>query len=131
MRFLLILCLLAGCGLNPRVNAPVMVPPEKRETAARHLYEAMTEGGIAVSAIRVDTRELNWNEQRRTPDNRRMLLARNLMFERIREVKRPVHEPGSWILALDAEGGTLRLRFRTDTDAVKAEAALSRLMRGE
>jgi hypothetical protein len=129
LRILLALTLVfAGCGLNPRVTAPELIVPDRRDTAARYLDEALGSSGRGVSEVHADEDVLRWNEQHWHTDKRMVLVQRELILRQVRAVSRPEKDDIGWTLYIDASGGEVVFRCRRDQDASKAEAAFKRLM---
>jgi len=120
--------LLAGCGMNPRVNAPVLTPPQSRQAAARALEDALILAGRGVSEVRVDQAALAWNERHRRADDSTVMYRRELDLRLVRQVSRPRKVEMGWQLELEAAGGRLFFAFKDDLSASRAEAAFIRLM---
>jgi hypothetical protein len=123
---ILVLALLTACAGGPYHTPPRYAPPESRTAAARQLNEAMAFGGIGYSDVNADLQSLRWTEPR-TRERRTVWLQRELMFEHIRDVGAPQRDGERWEVRIDAAGGVLRLRFKDDREAAKAESALRRL----
>jgi len=128
---LVFLLLLPACGLNPRVSAPQYELAKTRATAARFLNEALGEGGTGISEINADETTLRWHENRQLTDQRRILVPRELVLQRVSHVNRPDHDSMGWRLSVDAAGGRVTFAFRDSRNAFKAESAFKRLMRDD
>lgn len=124
---LLLLLVLCGCGLNPRTTAPVYETPESRAVAARHLNEALAQGGRGLSEVHAGLDTLKWHEMLRLTDKRQQLISRELELRQVRGVYRPERDSVGWRLTVDATGGRVVFLFKDSTNAAKAEAAFTRL----
>lgn len=120
--------LLAACASNPRVEKPYFVEPDRRDTAARYLDEALSKSGRGVSEIHADENTLQWHEIHTLTDKRMVMISRQLELRQVRKVVRPEKDDIGWTLRLEASGGNLQFRFRDDVNASKAEAGFRRLM---
>lgn len=128
---LVLALVLCGCGLNPRTTAPVFEAPESRAVAARHLNEALAQGGRGLSEVHASADKLNWHEMLRLGDKRQQLVARELDLRQVRGVYRPERDSIGWRLNVDATGGRVVFLFKDSVNAAKAETAFLRLMRND
>ena len=128
MKFLPLILLLAGCAVGPYADRPEYAVPSTRSVAARHLNEALAFGGRGVSEVAVDEVRMTWHERRQLSDKRWVMLERELHFQELLTVKRPVRPGEWWQLEVAASGGKLTFQFDDVENASKAEAAFRRLL---
>ncbi len=122
---------LAACGLNARKYPPPYEIPATRVQAARVLHTALMQGAPEMFDIAVTADILRWDEILRplshVEPSPRVILRRELRFDALRAVARPLWQDGLWRITLDAAGGEVTLTFNNADACGRAEAALRRL----
>lgn len=123
----LALVTLTACAVGPYADTPTYTLPKTRTTAARQLNEALAFDAAGVSQVAADELKLTWHEYRSITAKQKLLIDRQLDFQKIYSIARPEKPAELWELNIYAAGGTITFSFREGPDASKAEAALRRL----